>query len=181
MVTYNSMILITYSGNTYWPVQVSSAFVENPSAPFLYEPQFENRTSEDLATKNTLPDGAVELKNEVGRLRTLLEQNTLERLETTSCIDAYNVKYQTSYGSLLLVSANSSSTVHQECTRKCSVNFYGNNFLAGSLCSSVDNSEWMCAGAYLIARGAPSCLTQAQELRSSASHWTPNGAILDSR
>lgn len=173
------MIFITYSSNIYWPIQVSSAFVENQSSPFLYEPQFENVTSSNPAINNTLFDREIIFDKEVGRLKTLLKQNSLERLETASCIDAYNVKYQTSYGSVLLVSANSSSTVHQECSRKCSFDCDGRRFQGGSVCSSVNDPTWMCANAERLRGSVSSCLTQAQELRSNATHWIPNGNVLD--
>ena len=167
MHSYNSMIFVTYSSTAYQTLQVSSGFVDSPSGRFAYEPYPLGNFSKPGFT------------GEVQRMRTLLEQNALEHLSPIDCINAYNVKYQSTYGSVLLVSDNESPVVHNTCVDWD--------------CNPTFNSGWMCdidssAVPYdpqdryqtLTVSYDPKstdssrCLLLAKELRNNASNWTPN-------
>jgi hypothetical protein len=164
------MIFVTYSSNEYWTLQVSSQFAKNPSGSFLYEPfPIENGTSQSAFT------------DEVQRMKNLLEHNALERLDPVDCIDFYNVKYQTTYGSVLLVSDNSTAMVHDKCHWECLNNNTCPPAAPLKLCQSTSSSGWMCDSIYDLWGIVSPCLTLKQELRSNASDWKPNfRGVLDS-
>ncbi|CAI6331874.1 unnamed protein product [Periconia digitata] len=174
-LSYNSMIFMTDTTNEYWPIQVSSAFANNSSAPFSYDPSFENAAL--FSEQRVLPGWREKFtvqkqtfETEVERLRSLLEKHELERLEPMDCIRAFNVKYQTSYGSVLLVSNNSTSVVHNQCDWVCLDGMNG-----CEVCYPRYSSSWMCPGVEETLGG---CLPFAQELLGNATRWKP-GDVLD--
>lgn len=161
------MVFVTYSSTAYWTLQVSSGFVDGEALHFAYDPY-------PLAYKSQPAFTA-----EVQRMRTLLENNALERLGPISCIDAYNIKYQSTYGSVLLVSDNATAVVHNTCHQPC---LDDNTCPFADHCRPTFNSGWMCNSVYgfvpqAVASGRCTLLTQ--ELRNNASDWKPSIDGLD--
>jgi hypothetical protein len=152
------MVFMTYSSTAYWTLQVSSGFVNNASGVFTYEPQPLNLS---------LPD----FPNEVQRMRTLLRQNALERLSPIDCINAYNVKYQSKYGSVLLVSSNATAIVYDMCQGRTIPDY---SLQPEDYCKPTSNPNWICDANYRPqAVGSGDCLQETKELQSNASDWKP--------
>ncbi|KAF2023167.1 hypothetical protein EK21DRAFT_119025 [Setomelanomma holmii] len=163
---YNSMIFFTSGSNAYWTLQVSAGFVDDRSGLFAYEPSPPNNVSQPAFT------------NEVQRMRTLLQRDALERLDPIDCINAYNVKYQSTYGSVLLVSDNTTATVYDTCHWPRVNDNTSDSVLDSPVrgCGPTFNSGWMCNVYYYDsqATGSSGCVVLASELRNNASNWRPN-------
>jgi hypothetical protein len=101
-------------------------------------------------------------------MRNLLGQNALERLSPVNCIDAYNVKYQSKYGSVLLVSDNATAIVYDLCQRHT---FPGSSLQPEDYCKPTSNPGWICDANYY-----PSSFSYSDcnyELHVNASDWKP--------
>jgi hypothetical protein len=156
--SYNSMVFITYSSTAYWTLQVSSGFVNNASGVFTYEPHPLNLSSPDFT-------------NEVQRMRTLMEQNALERLSPIDCINAYNVKYQYKYGSVLLVSDNATAIVYDMCQERT---LSGYSIQSEDYCKPTSTPSWICDASHDPQSVSSSdCYLDTKELHNEASNWKP--------
>jgi hypothetical protein len=148
------MIFMTYTSTAYWTLQVSSGFVDNSSGDFAYGPQPLNVS---------LPD----FTNEVQRMKILLGQNALERLSHIDCMNAYNVKYQAKYGSVLLVSDDATAIVYDLCQGRT---FPGFSLQPEDCCKPTSNPSWICdPNYYPQSISSSDCLFETKELHNNAS------------
>lgn len=155
------MLFVTYTTNTYWTIQVSNSLADNPTGPFEYQPyaNISNATDPDFVA-------------EVQRMRTLLSEGALEVMQPAQCIDAYNVRYQTTYGSVLLVSDDSTPIVHDNCHYECSQN--RTCPVPVRSCGPAYDSGWMCDSDEGQWGEISECLVRAPQLRNNASSWKPS-------
>ncbi|KAE8419468.1 hypothetical protein BDV36DRAFT_294303 [Aspergillus pseudocaelatus] len=83
-LVYNSTIFAITSANSYWVFTAPEGFVKQ---------DMQNITSENGDTTN----------DALSRLRAEAQNGTLQRLDISQCVNAYATDFQTTYGSLILV------------------------------------------------------------------------------
>jgi hypothetical protein len=127
--------------------------------------------------------------NEVWRMRTLLQNGALELLEPIDCINTYNVKYQSKFGSVFLVSDSVTAMFYDTChwpqqciDYNCPVedcNNYGPSYCpVRNQCQPTFNPGWMCNtgpwGYSVEMTEFSSCTLFPEKLRNNASNWRLN-------
>ncbi|KAB8224941.1 hypothetical protein BDV33DRAFT_232682 [Aspergillus novoparasiticus] len=118
-VLYNSTIFAITSANSYWVFTAPEGFVKQG---------VQNSTSGNEDTAN----------DALNRLRAEAQNGTLQRLDISQCVNAYATDFQTTYGSLILVTndTDQSQSVAQQTTFLPQENLRT---------SASDPYQWICS------------------------------------